>query len=179
MSLSLRDQLLAAGLIDEKQVKQQKRQQHHERRQPQNKAAPKVDEKALAAQRAAEEKRLRDAEANRRVQDQIAQRARRAEIKQLVDQHKLPRLEGELVYNFVDGKKIRRIPVDAERRKGFINGSLAIVRSDGRYEVVPAAIGERVRERDPSAVMPLSSEADKPDENDPYKDYVVPDDLMW
>lgn len=177
--MSLRDQLLQAGLITEKQLKQNSKQQHHQRRE-QGRKPPPPDEKALAAQRAAEEKRARDQETNRRRQEQLAQKAIRAEIKQLVDQHKLPKLNTEELFNFVDGQKIRRIPADGERRAQLGNGQLAIVRSDGRYEVVPAAIAERVRERDPRSVMSINTQDSTPtDDNDPYKDYAVPDDLMW
>lgn len=177
--MSLRDQLLQAGLISEKQIKQNNKQQHQQRRE-QGKKPPQPDPAQLAARRAAEEKRARDQDANRKRQEAAAQKAIRAEIKQLVDQHKLPRIDSEMLFNFVDGQKIRRIPVDAQRRDQLSAGQLAIVRSDGRYEVVPAAIGERVRERDARSVMTIGgSSASTPDDNDPYKDYVVPDDLMW
>ena len=90
-------------------------------------------------------------------------------------------MEGEDYYNFVDGKKIRRIPVNPALRARFGKGEIAIVRADGRYHIVPAAIAERIRERDPHSVVarPDASEAKPVDENDPYKDFVVPDDLMW
>ncbi len=177
--MSLRDQLLQAGLISEKQIKQNNKQQHQQRKEN-GKKPPVPDEKVLAAQRAAEEKRTRDQEANRRRQEQLAQKAIRAEIKQLVDQHRLPKIDSELLFNFVDGQKIRRIPVDPARREQLAKGTLVIVRSDGRYEVVPAAIAERVRERDAKAVMAInSSDQPVPDDNDPYKDFVVPDDLIW
>ena len=66
-------------------------------------------------------------------------------------------------------------------REGLNNGTLFIVRYDGRNEVVPAAIAERIRQRDPRAVIELNRSASSapPDENDPYKDFVVPDDLKW
>jgi uncharacterized protein len=141
MSLSLRDQLLQAGLINEKQAKQAGKRQK---------------------------------------QEKIERAARRAQIKQLVEQNRIPKVESGDGYNFVDGKKIRRIPVDAAMREQLGRGALMIVRCDGRYEVVPAAIAERIGERDPHAVIPKATQSQTtPDENDPYKDFVVPDDLMW
>ncbi len=183
MSLSLRDQLLQAGLINEKQAKQAGKHQGQQRReQAKNPAAAAAEQQRIAAHKAAEAaKAARDAELNRQQQEKAQQKERRAQVKQLVEQHRLPPVAGEDLFNFVDGKRIRRIPVNAQMRERFGRGELAIVRSDGRYHVVPLAIGERIRERDEHSFVAIPG-ADKSaavDENDPYKDFVVPDDLMW
>lgn len=180
MSLSLRDQLLQAGLINEKQAKQAAKQKFDTQRQQARSPTPAIDEKKLALQREAESKCARDQELNRQRQEKIERTARRAQIKQLVDQNRVAKAESGDPYNFVDGKKIRRIPVDAATREALGRGSLMIVRCDGRYELVPAAIAERIAERDAHAVIPRVAEPAKiVDDNDPYKDFVVPDDLMW
>jgi len=189
MSMSLRDQLLQAGLISKKQAEQAAQQPHHQRkdRQPKKPLSP-GDERRLAAQLAAkkaaekarEEKLAQDQLRNRQQQEKAERKANHAQIKQLVEQNRLPKVESEDCYNFVDGTKIRRIPVSPDTRSRLVQGQLRIVRCAGRYEVVPAAIAERIRERDERAVIAaVSADAAKPDENDPYKDYVVPDDLIW
>ena len=58
-----------------------------------------------------------DMRRSRQQQEKAAQKARRAEIKQLVEQNKLPKLTGDDLYNFLDGKNIRRIPVNPEMRQ--------------------------------------------------------------
>lgn len=180
MGLSLRDQLLQAGLLSEKQAKQASKQQHHQRREQAKKAAPVPDAQTLAAQRAAEEKRQRDIEANRALLEKVQEKERRAEIRQLVEKHKLPKLDSFDYYHFIAGKKVKRMPVDAERRAKLISGALVIVNCDGNFEVVPAPIAERIRERDARVLIaPQSGQETPADENDPYKDYVVPDDLTW
>lgn len=180
MSLSLRDQLLQAGLINEKQAKQANKQKFETQRQQARSPTPVVDEKKLALEREAAAKRTRDQELNRQKQDKAERAARRAQIKQLVEQNRIPKLETGDPYNFVDGTKIRRIPVDAATRDQLGRGLLMLVRCDGRYEIVPKAIAERIAERDANAVLPHTPATAKTvDENDPYKDFVVPDDLMW
>jgi uncharacterized protein YaiL (DUF2058 family) len=186
MSLSLRDQLLQAGLINEKQAKAAATPHHQRRDRPAKNPAPVNPQKLaaeLAVQKAAAAKAARDAELNKIQRDKAEAKARRAQVKQLIEQNKLPKVESDLLYNFIDGKegkRIRRIPVTPAVRDQLSAGSLAIVRCDGRYEVVPAAIAERIKERDPHAVIPQrTAEPAKVDENDPYKDFVVPDDLMW
>jgi uncharacterized protein YaiL (DUF2058 family) len=56
-----------------------------------------------------------------------------------------------------------------------------IVRSDNRYDLVPAAAAERIRERDPSAVLKADPAAptDAVAGDAQYQEFVVPDDLMW
>jgi uncharacterized protein len=175
MSMSLREQLLAAGLGTKKQAKQAERQQHE---QAKNKAAEAERQKRAAEAQAA--KAARDQELNRKRQENAERKERWAQIKQLIEQHRLPKPETDEYFNFIDRGKVRRFPVDATLRERIVTGGVVIVRCEGRYDVVIPEIADKIREREPRAVISL----DKPheasaDENDPYKDYVVPDDLMW
>jgi uncharacterized protein YaiL (DUF2058 family) len=178
MNTSLRDQLLAAGLVSSKQAKQASLQE--KQRQFRGKAAPAPN---TAAQQAQAAKAARDQQLNRRRQDKAERRARLAQIEQIVEQNRLPRLETEDYYSFIDGKMIRRIAVDAPRREQLTRGDLAIARYRGHYAVVPAEIAERIRERDEHMVVPLNrpAAAQPPagEEDDAYKDFAIPDDLMW
>ena len=56
---------------------------------------------------------------------------------------------------------------------------MAIVRCDGHYELVPADTGERIKEREPRAVVNTNDTAETTPVDDAYKDFVVPDDLVW
>lgn len=189
MSLSLRDQLLQAGLLDPKKAQQQQqqtREQRHQRREQTKKAPSAPDPRVVAQQKAAAEKAARDAELNRKQQDKQEQKARRAQVKQLIEQHRVPKItESEELYNFVDGKRIRRLPVDRPMREKLIAGTWVIVRCDGRYEIVPSDIAARIVERDPHAGLrppeaaAVAAGAPASDEEDPYRDHKVPDDLMW
>ncbi|HEX4870929.1 MAG TPA: DUF2058 domain-containing protein [Nevskiaceae bacterium] len=180
MGLSLRDQLLNAGLLDPKKAKQNSQQAHRQRvEQARKPAAAKADEGPSLAQLAAMAKAAQDREHNRKQQEKQQQAARRAQIKQLVEAHRLPRVECEELYNFVDGPKIRRIPADGALRARLAAGTVLIVKLDGRYELLPAAEAERVRAVDARAVIDPPKADAAPAEDDPYKDYVVPDDLRW
>jgi len=182
MSLSLRDQLLKAGLVTEKQVedaeRQQKRQKYAQPR-PRKGTPPAPSPQQLAAQRAAAEKAARDAELNRKKQAKAERKAKFAQIKQLVEQHQVPRVETDDWYNFVDGTKIRRVSVTPELRARLIAGELAIVRNEGRYAFVPAAIADDIRARVERALIHHNRPDAAPAADDPYKDFVVPDDLTW
>jgi uncharacterized protein len=182
--LSLRDQLLQAGLVSEKQVRQAEQQKHRQNFSDRRKVSKKDREKREAArvaeqQRQAAAKAAKDAELNRKREDKIAAKARWAEIRQLVEQHRIPKPESDDYYNFVLNKKVGRVAVDASLRARIVNGEIGIVRCDGRYELLPAEIAARVAEREPRALVPPPAEQPATPVDDAYKDYVVPDDLMW
>jgi uncharacterized protein len=183
VSSTLREQLLKAGLVTEKQVKAAEQTQPgapRPKQQSRHKPPPPPSPERIAAEKAAAAKAARDAQLNKQRREAAEAKARAIEIKQLIEQHKLPKkLESEDRFNFVAGKKLRFILVDAAMREGINNGSLFIIRYDGKSEVVPAEIANRIRERDERAVVKLNETAPTADENDPYKDFVVPDDLKW
>ena len=210
MSMSLRDQLLAAGLVSQKQVRDAERQQQHEQRgqqrghqkkgqqqrgreQPNQKRPRPGPERvapppgavlpsALARQASAQSAKVaRDLELNRKQQEKAQKKARAAQIKQLIDQNRVPRGETDERYNFVDGGRVRYIAANSDMRRRLMAGELVIVRHDGVHEVVPADIGQRIRERDERALVSAGPAPAAPSAplDDAYKGFEVPDDLMW
>ncbi|WP_152224902.1 DUF2058 domain-containing protein [Pseudomonas sp. SCB32] len=179
MSMSLRDQLMKAGLVSEKQAKQAGKQKQKQQRLEHKGQVEKDDSQRQAALQAQAEKQSRDAELNRQQQEKADKKARTAQIKQLIEGTRLPKLETEDYYNFVDAKKVKRIAVNDLIRDKLSRGSLAIVSYDGRYEIVPRDAALRIKERDERRIVLLNEPSGEPDDDDPYKDYVVPDDLMW
>ena len=167
MSMSLREQLLAAGFGKKQAAEQAERKAREQKRITEAQAA----QTAKAARAQALEQRRKE-EADRK--------ERWTQIKQLIEQHRLPKLETDEYFNFVSRGKVRRLAVDAALRERIIGGELVIVRCEGRHDVVPRDIGERIRAYDARAVISLQDSAgDAPAEDDPYKDFVVPDDLKW
>ena len=179
MSMSLRDQLLKAGLVNEKQAKQAVKQKQKQSRMEHRGQTEKDRSQELAVQQAQAEKLAKDQELNRAQEDKKRRKAEQAQIKQLVETSRLPKLTTEDYYNFVDDKKVKRLSVNVLMRDKLSKGSLAIVRYEGRYEVVPRATAERIQERDPKRVVLLNVQSGEPDPDDPYAAYQVPDDLMW
>ena len=181
MSMSLREQLLAAGLGSKQQAKNARDHQHQQQRQPRPKGAP-TPSATPAADLAHAEKLARDRELNRRQQAEA--RALLGQIRQWADQDKLPPLQSDEAFSFVDEGKVRRVRVDAERRGQIQRGEVVIIRVGDRYEQLRATAAERIRQRDASVVNDLGPTRAAPAEagpqgEDPYKDFVVPDDLVW
>jgi uncharacterized protein YaiL (DUF2058 family) len=182
MSKSLREQLLQAGLVSERQAREAERQlrqqQQGRQQQPKSRRA-----EASAAERSARQsavaKAARDQRLNRRLQEQAECQARHAQVRQLIDQHRLPDVASDEYYSFVDGSRIRRIAADAATRAHIISGEMAIVRCEGRYHLVSAAIAARIAEREPRALLARAEILERPAAEADYAGFEVPDDLSW
>jgi uncharacterized protein len=179
MSLSLREQLLAAGLGTKKQAKQaeaQERQQQHK-----DKAGAQAAERERAAEQARAAKAARDQELNRQREIAAEKKAKAAQVKQLIEQNRLPKLQTDEYFNFIHRQKVHRIAVDADLRARIVGGQVVLVRCEGKYDMVLPDIAAKIRERDERAIvdLPPADAASHGDDNDPYKNFVVPDDLKW
>ncbi|MCB1677112.1 MAG: DUF2058 domain-containing protein [Halioglobus sp.] len=180
---SLQDQLLKAGIVDDKKAKKIK-QEKRKAAKSRPKGQPQTDAGREQARRAMAEKAERDRALNRQLQAQAQHRAIRAQIVQLISMNRLPRDGGDIPYQFSDGTKIKKLYVTAGLQDDLSRGRVAIAKLDGRYELLPAAAAEKIRQRDAQAIVLLNTrqagaEGDTADEDDPYAQYVIPDDLMW
>lgn len=181
MGNSLQDQLLKAGLVDNKKAKQVQREKKKQAKQQHKSGKPAVDESKLQAQRVLEEKAERARALNRQRQAEAEQKAIAAQIKQLIEANRLPR-EGEVAYNFNDDKKVKKIYVTPRVQKQLERGIVAIVSLGGAYELVPAPVAEKIAQRDAGYVVfkntpDIKTEPDSDDEY--YAQFEIPDDLMW
>lgn len=178
-NLSLQDQLLKAGLTNEtkaKQVRAEKRKQT--KKQQKNKVEVVNEAKEL----------LQDSKAKQIEKDKLLneQRNKEAEKKQLVNQifqlidlNKLPKDEEGNAYNFTDQNKVKTIYISDEIRSQIIAGKLAIVKSKTSYEVVPAQVAEKIKQRDEQVIIVLFTDTTESSEQDEYQGYEIPDDLIW
>ena len=177
MSMSLRDQLLKAGLVNENRPSRPPSRNRNSSvwstRTRSTRTTPSARRRSRPGGKLA-----RDQELNRQQQESREEGQGRAD--QATYRRDAPaQLESDDYYNFVDAKKVKRIAVNDLIRDKLSRGSLAIVSYDGRYEIVPRDAAVKIQERDPRRVVLLNVQSQEPDEDDPYKDYVVPDDLMW
>jgi len=185
MSTSLRDQLLKAGLISkkqandvERQMERQERPRAAKNRQPAP-AAPPGAARSAAVAKAADAKVAHDRELNRRQREKAENKARLAQVKQIVEQNRVvPAVSGDY-YNFVDGPKIRRIAVDDAIRDRLMRDDIAIVYFNGQYELVPKAVVARIAERDARVIATATARPDKEPADEAYQGFDVPDDLIW
>lgn len=178
MGKSLQDQLLKAGVANRKQAKGAKKARN-ERTQLERQGKAGESEASRQAREAREAERERSRTLNRERQAEVERRAVQAQIRELVRLNRIT-VRGELPYRYTVGTTIHTLHLAAAERDALINGALAIARVDDTAEIVPRQVAEKIRERDPDAIL-LDAAAGSADEaaDDAYADYPVPDDLMW
>jgi len=180
MNNPFQDQLLKAGLVTKHQVQKAKQDKNREKKKQHSKKDIVVDEARLKALQAANEKTNRDRELNKKKDEQARQKAISIEINQLIMNNYLVRDEScEIVYNFEHNKKVKRIYVNAEMKQQIMQGVLGIARIEGRYELVPKTIAEKIQKRNERRVIIFNEDQHVLNENDPYSKYQIPDDLVW
>ena len=182
MAGSLQDQLLKAGLTDAKKAKQMAKEKRKQTRVAKSSGIDIVDENKEAARQALAEKAQRDRELNAALNEKAQRKAINAQIKQLIETSKLEKGKGDIGYNFTDGKKVKKLYVSGLEQKQLSGGVLAIAKQGDQYEIVPRPVADKIAERDAGRVIFSTEEAAADlteEEKDWYKDYEVPDDLMW
>jgi hypothetical protein len=180
MAKSIRDQLMNAGLTTKhkalKANKAKNKQAKKDKKQGLSKTSQQNNE--IIQQQAEKDKQL-----NIIIEKKREQKAQAAQIKQLIDKNKLPRIHGNDYIRFVDNNKVKKILVVKDMLKQLQNGLLSIIKHQDNYEVVPKDIAEKIKKISPDIVFTLIAENHDQDssteEQDWYKDHQIPDDLMW
>ncbi len=176
--LTLQEQMLKAGLVTSKKMAKVQ------------KTAKKSRVQAREARAAVEENKKAQLERDRQLSEQQKQAALskeyKAQLKQLIEMNRISVSKGDISFNFTDNNLIKKIDVDKLTQTQLINGRLAIARLaiDGRdeceYAIIPASVADKIAQRDASSIVLNSAlSQEEQDEDDPYADFKVPDDLMW
>ena len=174
---SLRDQLKDAGLVTAKQVK--KAERGALRNELRIKKGIEVDEIKLEVEAARVKKLEADKQKNNELNQLSKEKELLAQVKQLIESNS-QRQDGEITYNFTDQNKIKNIYISAENKFQLNKGYLAIVKSGELYDLVPEVVAVKIKARSAESVLFLHDRSDDViDEDDPYKDYQIPDDLEW
>lgn len=182
MGNSFQEQLLKAGLVSKKQVGKVKHEQRIQNQAERKGKSPVLPaEGKLAAQRQLAEKAERARALNRERDRESGEKAALASARQLIEQNRLPLPRGERPYHFSDGNKIKKLYTGQETVEQLSQGRIAIVKAEGKYELVPATIIAKLRERDPQCVVAYNPPAATKDSDpeDPYAAFPIPDDYEW
>jgi uncharacterized protein YaiL (DUF2058 family) len=181
---SLQDQLLKAGLVDKSKANKVKKEKQKKSKLKRKGGGDTGDQVKQAARLEQAKKVERDRELNRQRLAEANRKAELAQVRQLVEMNRVDRQAGDIAYSFVDQGKVRNIYVTEQLQKQLSLGRLAIVTvaqgGNRIYELVPAGVAEKIAQRHEQAVVHISvSDGTQQDEDDPYAEFEIPDDLMW
>ena len=108
-----------------------------------------------------------------------------ANIIQMIKQYQIKEIDGEIGYQFIDESKIKKIYVNQQVYNAIVSGSLVVAKiitpQPTQYALIPQALAERIEAKMTGYIIGLQQQQQDQttDEEDPYADYVIPDDLMW
>ncbi|WP_410013952.1 DUF2058 domain-containing protein [Sodalis sp. C49] len=176
--LTLQEQMLKAGLVTSKKIAKVQ------------KTAKKSRAQAREAREAVEENKKAQLERDKQLSEQQKQAALskeyKAQVKQLIEMNRINIARGDIDFNFTDNNLIKKIAVDKLTQSQLISGRLAIARlvddnsGVSKYAIIPASVADKIAQRDANSIVLNSAlSQEEQDEEDPYADFKVPDDLMW
>jgi uncharacterized protein YaiL (DUF2058 family) len=178
MRTPLQEQLLKAGLVKKHKVAEAVREQARQRH---GKAPAPNDAEAVDTQRLQAERVERDRALSAERNAQARANELRAQVRQIVETHKVKR-EGEIAYGFTDDGKIRNVLVNELLRTQLSKGALVIVRHGQGYELIPRAAADMVYERGGAVVLDhgrVEASGASGEDDEYYRKFEVPDDLIW
>ncbi len=177
MKNALQAQLLKSGLVDNKKAKKLSKQAQHEQRTGQSNQA---DLKASIEQSQLE-KQTKDQQLNAEKQRQLEEKTLKANIIQMIGQHKIRDVDGDIIYQFIDENKVKKVYLNQQVYNALVKGTLVIAKENEQYAYLPQALAERIDQKMEGFILWNKSEDNQQstDEEDPYAAYVIPDDLMW
>ena len=176
--LTLQEQMLKAGLVTSKKVAKVQR------------TAKKSRVQAREAREAVEENKKAQQERDKQLSEQhkqaVLSKEFKAQVKQLIEMNRVVISKGTITFNFTDNNLIKKLEVDKATQAQLINGRLAIARlavdnkPEGEYAIIPASVADKIAQRDASFIVLHSAlSQEEQDQDDPYADFKIPDDLMW
>ena len=139
MGLSIQEQLLKAGIVDKKKVKQVEHEKRVQKKKKKKAGHSSTDNDKLRLQQQQAEQAKKDFELNAERNLLAQKRADMAAATQLIDANQLTLEEGDVVYQYVEERQIRKIwvtPAVAEKlatgRAGLAVGSkgVALISAD-------------------------------------------------
>jgi uncharacterized protein YaiL (DUF2058 family) len=181
---SLQDQLLKAGLTTKQKTRQanvDKRKKNKQKRSGVNHGASLQEQVQQDIAKAKTDKQIKDNELNEVKQQLLADKEQLLRIKQILTHHQIKNVIGDNVYNYTFETTIKKLPLDAVTHKALVNGHLAICGLDEITYLVTRETAEKLSELDENIVLVQNDKTldEQIDEDDPYADYQIPDDIMW
>lgn len=177
---SLQDQLLKAGLVNKQKAKEAKTSKRKKAKAVRKGQAEKDDslQQQIKAQQA--EKQAKDQQLNQERQSQLDAKAELAKVKQMIQQLQLKEYQGEKEYNFSLDGTIKTLMLNEINHNALVKGRIAICRFEDQIALLPASAADKIAAVDAAyVVLQNDNQPTEVDEEDPYADFQIPDDLMW
>lgn len=178
---SLQDQLLKAGLTTEHKAKMAKSEKRKAQKKKKKKGAtsnPSDLQKHIEQTKQAQQEKAN--QLNEQRQAELKEREQVARVKQILEHHNQDEIKGELTFNFTYNNKVKEIDVNQQTKQALAKGRLAICVLEEQFYVLNDEPARKIAEVDEKyIVFHVEDDDANKDDDDPYADFEVPDDLVW
>lgn len=179
MRNSMADQLLKAGLSNKHKAAKARKAVNHQKKLK-DRGQIGETEAERHAREAEEAKLARDKELNAAREAERLNKEKVAQGRNIISHAQQAVDEGEQSFHYTQGTTVKTLLLSSDQHRHLSRGLLAVAALDGKAVLIPAAAADKVEQRSPELLLAWhKGEDDTPDENDPYADYQIPDDLMW
>ncbi len=93
--------------------------------------------------KAQQEKLAKDQAIEQEKKAALQEKELKAAIMQMIHQHKIRDTDGEVAYQFLDGK-IKKVYINQQIYNALVAGSLVIAKENDSYAFLPKALAERI-----------------------------------
>ncbi len=176
---SLQDQLLKAGLTSEHNLKVAKSEKRKKQKKKKKGATSNPSDLQQHIEQTKQAQLAKAQEVNAQKQQALKEREDVARVKQILEHHQQSEIRGDVTFNFTYQNKIKEIDVNAVTQKALAAGRLAICVLEGQFYVIPDEPARKIAEVSEAYIVMHALTDDGKDDDDPYADYEIPDDLMW
>ena len=178
---SLQDQLLKSGLISKQKSKQANTDKRRKAKQKKKKGTVEISDLQIAINAQKDQLKKQDLDRNQATQNDLHARSEHGKLIQMIAQHCEKEYQGDIEYHFTFDGKVERIAINSETQLRLTNGQLAICVLNEAFYLINKEAAEKLISIDESVLVSLHEKVDTSavEEDDPYAEFAVPDDLIW
>ncbi|MDX2495340.1 MAG: DUF2058 family protein [Desulfuromusa sp.] len=164
MGLSIQEQLLQAGLVDKKQVKKADHEIRMKNKKKRKGGGSAKDSEKQKLKQQQGERAKQDRQLNAERNQQAQRKADLAAAQQLIEANRLPVKEGDIVYHYVAGGRIKRISTQQDIADNLAEGRLGLAMDHGELVLIPAETVAKIMQRDKDSILSYNDPAENEDE---------------
>lgn len=176
---SLQDQLLKAGLTTEHNAKVAKTQKRKQQKKKKKGATSDQSDLQKHIEQTKIEQQKRAEELNKAKQEELKEKEQVARVKQILEHHNQDEIRGDVTFNFTYQNKVKELEVNAATQQALAKGRLAICVLEGVFYVLQDEPARKIAEVDEKYIVFHVEDDQQGNDDDPYAEFEVPDDLMW
>ncbi|MFT5757526.1 MAG: hypothetical protein ACI9LM_002261 [Alteromonadaceae bacterium] len=181
---SLQDQLLKAGLTTKQKSRQANTDKRKKNKQQRSGVAHEASLQEQVKQEltiSKQEKLAKDLALNADKKQQLADKEQHLRILQILQHHQIKNVNGESEYNYTYSNTIKKLFVNAVTHRALINGQLALCGLDDVTYIVTTETAGKLASLNEGVILVQNDKVstEDVDEDDPYADFQIPDDMVW